>query len=253
MKKTLRLIIVLLILSICAPMAGARTFALVTGVSRYDIEDANLSQTAKDAKAFRELLLKQTPDVTILTSKYANRNNILEKLRAICNRARKGDRIIFFFSGHGSNGSLLTSDMKQLQYSDLIATLSDTEASEVICFIDACFAGSMAESTLQANAATSGLKPKDGHIYFVSCRADEKSAEAQWVGQGFFTQALLKGYRGKSDYDHDRKVTVRELFKYVHADVVRRSKKGQHPVLIAPKNMLDTVIVDWDKETQQPK
>lgn len=253
MKRFISIAILSLIVALCASVANARTYALVTGVSRYDIEEANLAQSTKDAKAFRDVLLKQTPDVTILTSKYANRNNIMEKLRAICNRAQKGDRIIFFFSGHGDNGFLLTSDMKPLYYSDLVEALSSTDASEVICFIDACFAGSVANSASQVNASdTSTLKPKDGHIYFVSCRADEKSAEAPWVGQGFFTQALLKGFRGKGDYNHDRKVTAMELFKYIHADVVRRSRKGQHPVLIAPKGMLDTVVADWTAE-ETPK
>ena len=58
----------------------------------------------------------------------------------------------------------------------------------------------------------------------------------------FFTQALLKGLRGKCDYDHNKEITVLELFKYIHADVTRRSLKGQHPQLIAPKGMHDKVI-----------
>jgi len=241
-----RLTFILAALLLASVMLNARTFALVTGVSKYDVEEANLSQTTKDAKAFRELLLTQTRDVTILTSKYANRDNILEKLRAICNRAQKGDRVIFYFSGHGDNGMLIPSDLRPLYYSDLVATLSDTKASEVICFIDACFAGSVASSAASANSSsTNVLKPKDGHIYIVSCRGNEVSAEAQWVGQGYFTQALLKGFRGKGDYNHDKKVTAIELFKYIHADVVRRSGNGQHPVLIAPKDMMNTVIADW--------
>ena len=251
--KRIFLILFILVLSAYWVVSEARTYALVTGVSKYDVEDANLTQTTKDAKAFRDLLLTQTPNVTILTSKYANRNNILEKLRAICNRAQKGDRIIFYFSGHGDSGYLLPSDLRPLYYSDLIATLSDTQASEVICFIDACFAGSVAVSASSANTSSSPLKPKDGHVYIVSSRGDEKSAEAQWVGQGYFTQALLKGFRGKSDYDHDRKVTVLELFKYIHADVARRSGKGQHPVLIAPQNMLDVVIADWSEQDRPAK
>ncbi len=74
MKRFISIAILSLIVALCASVANARTYALVTGVSRYDIEEANLAQSTKDAKAFRDVLLKQTPDVTILTSKYANRD-----------------------------------------------------------------------------------------------------------------------------------------------------------------------------------
>jgi len=183
------------------------------------------------------------PDITLLTSTYANHDNILEKLRAICNRAQNGDRIIFYFSGHGNKGYLLTSDIKPLYYTEIANILNTTKASDVICFIDACFAGTLASGTTVQSTAS--LSNHDGHAYFVSCRPTETSKEAAWVGQGFFTQALLKGLRGKCDYDHNKEITVLELFKYIHADVTRRSQKGQHPQLIAPKGMHDKIIFDW--------
>lgn len=244
--RYLRSLLIIAVIVLGAISVDARTFALVTGVSTYDIEEANLPQASKDAKAVRDLLLTQTRDVTTLTSKFANRDNILEKLRAIANRAQKGDRIVFFFSGHGDEGFLLTSDMKPLFFTDLVNVFSSSQADEVICMIDACFAGSMATAAANANKDSNPLKPRNGHVYLLSCRADEKSREAPWVGQGYFTQALLKGLRGKSDYNHDREVSVIELFKYIHADVVRRSDKGQHPVLIAPKEMHDTVLARWE-------
>lgn len=237
-------LILLLAFALLIPVrGGARTFALVVGVSQYDNAEANLLQTAKDAKAFRDVLLTQTKDVSILTSKYANHANILEKLSAICNRAGKGDRIIFYFSGHGSDGCLITSDLKALTYDNLVEVLSNTKASEVICFIDACHAGSVAQT-----AARNGgkLSARDGQAFLVSSRSNETSREAAWIGQGYFTQALLKGIRGKSDYNDDKKVTLLELFKYIHSDVRRRSDKEQNPVMVAPKQMLETVVAEWE-------
>ncbi len=244
MKRLFNTLIICLILVTTDTLSvNARTFALIAGVSNYGVEDANLSQTTKDAKAFKQLLSKQTKDITLLTSTYANHDNILEKLRAICNRAQNGDRIIFYFSGHGNKGYLLTSDIKPLYYTEIANILNTTKASDVICFIDACFAGTLASGTTVQSTAS--LSNHDGHAYFVSCRPTETSKEAAWVGQGFFTQALLIGLRGKCDYDHNKEITVLELFKYIHADVTRRSLKGQHPQLIAPKGMHDKVIFDW--------
>lgn len=221
---------------------NARTFVLATGVSNYGNENANLSQTTKDAKRFKEVMETQTKDITLLTSKYVTRANVLEKLRAIANRAQKGDRIIFFYSGHGMPGALCGYD-QAISYDDIINVLSGSAASEKICFIDACHAGTMANAG--DRSWEKGVKAGKDMAFFVSCRGDEYSSESPIVGAGYFTQALLKGLRGKSDKNADRKITLIELFKYIHADVVKRSNERQHPQLVAPASMHETVVATW--------
>lgn len=83
----------------------------------------------------------------------------------------------------------------------------------------------------------------------MSSRADEYSIEHPWVGHGFFTQALLKGLRGKADANKDKKITVRELFNYVYNDVQHSTanmEASQHPQLIGVKEVADAVVVDWN-------
>lgn len=224
--------------------ANARIFALVCGVSNYGSESSNLSQTTKDAKNFKQLLSTQTKDITLLTSSNVTRANVLEKLRAICNRAQKDDRIVFFFSGHGMRGAIFCYD-GPLRYSEITPILAESEAKQKFCFIDACFAGTAANSQQTGDGIAVSAAPRTA--FFVSCRPDEVSAENAYVGAGFFTQALLKGMQGKADRDHDKKVTVMELFKYLRGDVLRRTDNGQHPQLIAPENMYNVVVTDWNK------
>lgn len=228
--------------------ASARTFVLATGISNYGDEEINLSQTTKDAKIFKEIMETQTKDVTLLTSRYANRENILSKLRAICNRAQSEDRIVFFFSGHGQKGGICVYD-GVISYEELVSLLARSEAKEKICFIDACHAGSLANEVLSAsenNRWTKKITEEKNQAFFVSCRSDEYSSESAWVGAGYFTQALIKGLRGKADDNHDRQITVIELFKYIHKDVTRRTKSEQHPQLIAPPDMYECVIAKWE-------
>lgn len=239
MKKIFTLLMAIAILSVTS--LQARTFALVVGISRYQVEDANLSQTTKDAKAMKALLEKAvTKDVTTLTSKYATKDNILEKLRAICNRAQKGDNILFYYSGHGADGGLYVYDNKMLTYDELADLLDSSEATFKTCLIDACHAGS------SVSATSSGPTKKNDCVYIVGCRPQEVSIESQLLGAGFFTQSLLLGMRGKADSNGDKKVTVLELFKYVYNDVQRRSDKKQHPQLIAPKRLHDAVLCNWN-------
>ena len=225
---------------------NARTFVLSVGVSSYQNSNNNLSQTTKDAKQFKAVMENYTKDITILTSKYATKDNILEKLRAISNRAQKGDKIIVFFSGHGYPGGIVAHD-KQLTYQDINDVLAKSEASAKMCFIDACHAGSVEavrDNTHVYKAPTTG-----NIIYMMSSRADEYSIEHPWVGHGFFTQALLKGLRGKADSNKDKKITMKELFNYVYNDVQHTTANmdaSQHPQLIGVKEMADAVVIDWN-------
>lgn len=216
---------------------NARTFVLATGVSNYEGEINDLGQTTKDAKRFVEVMKTQTNDITLLTSRNVTHDNVLEKLRAICNRAQAGDRVIFFYSGHGSPGGICAYD-RLIPYSELTGVLNTSAAKEKICFIDACFAGTM-------NTGSWDSSVPEGQAFFVSCRPNETSIESNFLGAGFFTQALLKGLRGKADKNNNKQITVEELFRYIHGDVIKRSGDGQHPQLIAPKSMYDKVVTRW--------
>lgn len=238
-----RLFYILLLVVISVTSMSGRTFVLATGVSNYGNENINLSQTTKDAKRFKEVMETQTRDITLLTSKNVTHDNVLEKLRAICNRAQKGDRVIFFYSGHGMPGAICGYD-RAILYDELVDILSGSEASEKICFIDACHAGSMAKNAIDTDW-TKNVKAAKDQVFFVSCRADEYSVESSWLGAGYFTQALLKGLRGKSDKNKNKEITVLELFKYIYGDVLKRSNNSQHPQLIAPKSMYDVVVAKW--------
>lgn len=239
MKKT---VILFLLVLLSLTSLQARTFVLVTGVSNYGDEQNNLGQPTKDAKRFKELMATQTKDITILTSRNVTRTNVLQKLRAICNRAQKGDRIIFYYAGHGMSGGICAYD-RLISYDDLISLLSSSQASEKYCFIDACHAGSLKDVT--NSDWKKDVSEKNDMAIFVGCRSNEAANESLALGAGFFTQALLKGMRGKSDKNADRKITVIELFKYVHGDVVKRSASEQHPQLIAPKSMYNKVLTSW--------
>lgn len=243
MKNIISLLFMAIVLVI---NAQARTFVLCVGVSSYQNSDNNLSQTTKDAKQFKTVMENHTKDITILTSKYANKDNILEKMRAIGNRAQKGDKIILFFSGHGYPGGIVAHD-KCLTYQEINDILSKSSASAKICFVDACHAGSVGEVR---DSSRSYKAPLSGNIiYMMSSRANEYSIEHPWVGHGFFTQALLKGLRGKADANKDKKITVRELFNYVYNDVQHTTANmevSQHPQLIGVKEVAEAVVVDWN-------
>lgn len=243
MKRTLA--ILFLLTALLGNINAQRTFALLAGVSNYGDTAINLRTSTKDVKELRQVLNRQQATVSTLTGKHATRANIVKHLEAIVQLAQPEDKIFFFFSGHGSTGCIYTYGPEQFAYSELINILSKAKTKQAFCFVDACKAGSVA-SIVEANYWLG--EGTNDITFMMSCRPDELSFENQWVGNSLFTQALLKGLRGKADKNSDRSVTVEELFNYVYSDVTTRlkgNKRSQHPQFIGSKDKFDVVLTKW--------
>ncbi len=240
MKKILTLFLFVILIT---TGINARTFVLITGVSNYNDPINNLGQPTKDAKRFKEVMESQTKNITILTSSNVTKTNVLEKLSAICNGAQKDDQVVFFYDGHGMPGGSCAYD-QPIPYSDIVRLLAKSKAGSKLAFIDACHAGS-ALNPLNSTDWSSTVSGSQDIAFFVGCRPDEGSLENEFIGAGFFTNALIKGMRGKSDKNADKRITVEELFRYAYNDVLVHSKKQQHPQLIAPKTMYNVVVTKW--------
>jgi len=238
-----RIILCLLaVISLSLATISARTFVLSVGVSCQGIEGLNnLTNTGKDAQAFKKVMEPHTKDIVVLTSKYATRANILSYLKKMADMATAKDRIYFFFSGHGGTGVICAYDTL-LTYDDIVAVLSKSKSPMVVCFIDACQSGSVIDQVGSATAASG----KKNMAFITGCRPEESSYVGQYVGKSYLTQGIIKGLRGKSDANGDKRITVKELFKYCYNDVVTRSEGNQHPQLIAPVAIQNAALIKWE-------
>lgn len=239
MKK---LFYIIAIIALLPTLGGAQTtYVLSMGVSNYGNSDANLHNPSKDAKAIAELFKKQNNcKVSVITSSNATRNTIIRHLEAIKQLAKPKDKVVFFFSGHGTQNNLVLHD-GLFHFIDLIDILKQMNTKKIFVFIDACRSGSITNST--PNYEWTGEKAAS-MSFMMGCRAEEFSFENQWMNNGFFTQALLLALRGKADTDGNRKITLMEAFKYVHKDVNTRESR-QHPQLIANSSLYDEVLTSW--------
>lgn len=242
-------LIVLAIISLLIGIAASAqiTYVLSMGVSKYADSNNNLTQTTKDAKTFRDILSNHTDKITLLTSSYANRENILKKLNGISKLAKENDKIILFYSGHGYPGGIYPYD-EPISYQEINDILTSSKAKEKICIFNACHTGSV--SDVKGEAPTYKVPTAGNIIYIMSSRADEYSYEHPVAGHCIFTTSLFKGIRGKADANRDKKITVSELFNYAYNDVMHTTSKldlSQHPQLIGVKALIDAVVVDWNK------
>lgn len=144
-----------------APQGEGRTHALLLGLN-YD-QDAmmspyRLNYSQNDVHAVKKMLTSycgvQEADIEILTD--ADRPDaraVRRKLAEIAARAESGDRILFFYSGHGVtrqgawamvpyNFNRDDIDGTLLWNTDITRIMEDSQADEMIFIADSCYSGS---------------------------------------------------------------------------------------------------------------
>lgn len=241
MKSRFLLLFALLVLAGSA--TAGRTYVLVAAVSNYQNSEADLPTTTNDAKRVAQVWQRHSKDVSLITSKYATQEKLLSKLREIALAAKSDDRIVFYFSGHGSDGYIIAYDMKPVFYADIIDILASSKASSKMVFVDACMAGSV--TNLGENRTWREKLTNGNVILMVASRDEEVSKADNFLLAGWFSHAYLKGIQGRADANNDQSITVMELFTYIYNDVTSRSKNAQHPQLIATKTHQNDVVLSW--------
>ncbi len=80
--------------------------ALLVGINKYKIAGADLSGCVNDVTNMSDILLRHfgftTKDIAILVDERATKKSILDRLKWLVNKAKSNDRLLFHFSGHGS-------------------------------------------------------------------------------------------------------------------------------------------------------
>lgn len=223
-----------------------RTYVLVCGVSNYDDPTGacvNLAFPAKGAKTMKKVYDNAGFTTVLLTSKNVTASNIIQKLETIVNISKPEDKIIFQFIGHGSIGNIHLYQGKAFAYSQLMSIMAKAHTKKIFCIIDACQSGSAIEIAGDEYKDLQGTKS----AFLMACRPNESTLETGILASPVFTQALAKGLRGRADADGDKKVTLMELFRYIHSDMVTRGNSLHiplHPQLLGNKTLFNTVLTE---------
>lgn len=236
MKHITFLLALFLGFTLTIPAAAQKTYAVVVGISNYPGEDLDVGQTTKDAKKIAKILKTHTPNVVLLTSKFATKENVIKTLEEISKYSKENDQIIFSYSGHGAPNNMCLYD-EQYPYLYLFETLKKAKAKQKICIFNACHSGSSAYGSKVANDSSL--------VIIASSRPEEVSYEATHLGAGFLNQAIAKGLRGNADTDGNRKLDIEELFKFCFKDVQLKSNSAQHPQLICREALKKAIILEW--------
>ena len=224
-----------------------KIWAVVAGVASYDHMPV-LRYTDDDAYRFYAFLKSPEggalPDeqIRILIDEEATRENILESVNDIFVQAGPKDLVVFYFSGHGLNGSFLPIDFdgynNKLTHEEVAKAFNDCKARYKVCIADACHSGSLismrsGEDVEPAIAQyyQSLAKSVAGTALIMSSKGDETSLESAGLRQGVFTHFLIRGLKGEADANKDKVVSIREIYDFVYTNVRAYTGNRQSPVI----------------------
>lgn len=237
--------VILFILWLCFLPLRAEVYVVSVGIANYQ-NISGLVLAENDAKVMAKLYKTRTKNVITITGKYATKANILKAMSDQFGRAKKGDMVVFFFSGHGYENGFCPYDMvspkkNSLSYEEIYAVFRNSQATRKIVIADACMSGGLRKESPSSNHTNSS-----DVVMFLSSRTKELSIESPRMQNGYFTTYLERGMRGGADANKDRLVTAKEIFVFVSEGVKKISKDRQHPVMWG--NFDDEfVMVDWRK------
>jgi len=228
-------------------------YALIVGNDHGESEAVSLEDLTKaeaEAHDLRQRLMRygNFDEERIAMVAGGGREEILAAARRLSarhrqDRAELGDLptlFIFYFTGHGVEGALLTRD-QPLSGADLATIYQEMDATLSVGFFDACFSESLA---LRGKGAvpTPGFNPlaelpeevlnAEGSVWFVSSRPDEQSYEDPKLGSLFtyyFLEAFTEGTRDGVA------ITLDEMWEYARRRTsahAARYGRSQTPVKV---------------------
>lgn len=222
-----------------------KIWAIVVGVASYDHMPV-LRYTDDDAYRFFAFLKSPEggalPDdqVRIMIDEDATRENILNTVDELFGQAGPNDLVVFYFSGHGLNGSFLPSDFdgfnNKLTHEEIAAKFNKCRAKYKLCLADACHSGGIFAMRNDAEPVINQYynvlsKSVSGTALIMSSKGEETSLESAGLRQGVFSHFLIRGLKGEADGNKDKFVTVEELYDYVYARVRDYTGNRQSPVI----------------------
>ncbi|AQG82156.1 caspase family protein [Spirosoma montaniterrae] len=254
--------VISLLLSTSGTSAQPATYAVVIGISDYEAfsyRTGDLRFADRDARQVAAFL--QSPlggrvpasNMRVLTNRQATASAIGQAM-LLFRKAKPTDRIMLYFSGHGTADSFApadarsVNDLKRLSHQTIKAAFRASKASTKLCIADACLSGGMTNPTAVASTFGQSAAPhadESGAIaLLLASRSTQVAIESRQLAGGTFTHYLLRGLSGRADRNADRIVTIRELHQYVSQRVKQATNGKQTPIFYGrfPDNLPLTYI-----------
>jgi hypothetical protein len=122
---------------------GAK-YAVVIGISDYEGTSNDLQYCDDDANDWTAQLQSEGYNVTTLLDLNATKSAIEAALTTLASQSIAGNEIAFIYSGHGSRGNIVTTDLYYINSAWFKTTFLNATSTKMMFSFDACQIGAMA-------------------------------------------------------------------------------------------------------------
>jgi hypothetical protein len=205
----------------------AGKYALVIGISDYDGTTNDLQYCDDDARDWQARLLAEGYQVTTLIDGAATRVAFEAAVGNLAALSVAGNEIAFVYSGHGSRGNMISSDLTYISNAWFGGMFAGVGSTKMVFSFDACQIGEFATALNAAGRVIAVASDKRRYSY-------DGDATMQ---NGVFTYYQMIGFdqMGFIFMEEDSAYAVAEFYAWASA----------HHVKVAP-SYLDTYVGDLD-------
>jgi formylglycine-generating enzyme required for sulfatase activity len=218
---------------------GERRFGILIASSHFPDEPGleDLRFPENDVDGLNELLV--SADYGQFTQTFILKNKphyeILLKINQILRDADKDDLVLIYYSGHGKLNPagklhLASTDsvISALEATSIpVSTIKDyvdiSSSNKIVLILDCCFSGAAGEAFARSGVDDQLQLVSGGRGTYIMTAstgiqiAKEKPSDKY----GVFTKHVIEGIRsGEADLDCDGRITMGELYRYVHDNVI---------------------------------
>ena len=249
------IIIILCLTTVLNLSAFCKNVAVLVGLNDY-FYMPNLKYAEKDAEELEVILKRAGFETFLLKGENISGETILERINFIAKHSSYSDTLLFFFSGHGVEGStemekgMLTaySDPERrnamVSHADLTDSLIKFKGKKIVV-VDACYQGYDTKS--QWVRTQNLIKAVD--FLLLSSASNQQShdgfnAEGVQINNGIAAYYLRKAIEGYGDSNKDKSLSAGELEEYLnnHAQYYA-ALNGQYMEVYNNRSSRDKLIV----------
>jgi hypothetical protein len=162
---------------------GAK-YALVIGISDYAGTANDLQYCDDDAIDWKNRLQTEGYSVTALLDLNATKSAIESAIATLASKSIAGNEIAFVYSGHGSKGNIVTTDLYYISSTWFQTMFTNAASTKMVFTFDACQIGAMATAL-----------NKNGRVIAVASDTKTYSYDGDATMQnGVFTYYQMKGF-----------------------------------------------------------
>jgi len=220
-------------------------YAVLSGLNYYRFESSpndSLKEAAIDVRNMASVLSANNYCIDTLLGAAVTKDRLRNELSAVARAAKSTDRVVFYFSGHGSTYDSLAAHLPEkivdsllgpknernyfylvlyqsfqgmirdcISLGEIADSLQASMAMQKVIIVDACYAGAARPPVLPPFNVYHYLLSDNGFYSLLTWNSQ--------VREGLYTRAVLDGLRGKADAlgmgNDDGKVDAFELSRYV--------------------------------------